>query len=207
MENILSGENCNGKVSQEEMKAREQKAEVLFKEFLETLGYDVDRDANMSGTPHRVVKMYMKEVFSGTYEPCPKLTTFPNDNKYHGIVLQKNIDVKSMCSHHFMPFRGKCHVAYVPGETVIGLSKLNRVVEWFCRRPQLQERLTKQIHDFLEEVLKDAKGIAVIIEAEHTCVSHRGINQDSEMNTMQLSGVFLDNNDRSREELYQMIKK
>lgn len=206
--NILSGQSFNGEMSQEEFEARRVKAEGLFKEFLETLGYDVDKDPNMKDTPRRYVKVLMKEIGRGTYLSAPKATAFENQQKYDGIVCERNIKVRSLCSHHLAFIKGYCHVAYIPGSTVIGLSKLNRIVDWFCRRPQLQEQLTQQIHNYLNEILEGNMGVAVMIEAEHTCVSMRGVEDpDSVTTTCKLSGVFLDQNNKSREEFYNMIKK
>lgn len=205
--NILSGQSFLGKLTDEEIEKRRDLAEYHFREFLYALGYDVHNDPNMKETPRRVTKMYMKEICRGTYEGEPKITSFVNQSKYTGIVFQGNIFVKSLCSHHLAPIKGKCHVAYIPGDKVVGLSKLNRIVDWFSRRPQLQEQLTTQIHDHLEKLFKNSLGIAVYIEADHACVAMRGIEHDSTMITSKLSGVFLDNTDKSRDEFYQMIQR
>lgn len=208
MDNILSGKSFNGEMSPEEFEERKVKAEGLFKEFLETLGYDVDNDPNMKDTPRRYVKVMMKEIGRGTYLKAPKVTAFENQQNYNGIVCERNIKVRSLCSHHLAFIKGYCHVAYIPGKTVVGLSKLNRIVDWFCRRPQLQEQLTQQIHDYLCEILGENMGVAVMIEAEHTCVSMRGVEDpDSITTTCKLSGVFLNQNNKSREEFYNMIKR
>lgn len=187
------------------MEIRRQRAEECYKDFLYALGYDLHEDPNMEDTPRRVVKMLMRETCKGTYLKEPKVTTFPSD--YTGIVFEGDIDVKSLCSHHMMPFFGKAYIAYIPQGEVIGLSKLNRIVDWFSRRPQLQEQLTQQIHDYLQKVLPNNQGIAIFIEANHTCVSLRGIEHHSVMKTSKLSGAFLDNTDKSREEFFQMIKR
>lgn len=205
---ILSGDSFEGSLTSKELEVRRKRAEGLFKKFLETLGYNVEEDPNMQDTPRRVVKMYMKEICKGTYEAPPKVTTFPNQAHYQGIVFEGNIEVKSLCSHHLAFIHGKAHVAYIPGDKIVGLSKINRIVDWFSRRPQLQERLTSQIHDYLDKLLEGNKGIAVMIEANHSCVQMRGIEDpNSETTTCQLSGAFLDNNDRSRDEFYQMINR
>lgn len=205
MKSILSGQSFNGEISKEELELRRSDAESAFKNFLIALGYDVDNDPNMKGTPQRVTKMYMKEICRGTYQTPPKLTSFENRSLYDGIVFQGNIAVKSVCSHHMAFIKGKCHIAYIPGKRVIGLSKLNRIVDWFSRRPQLQEQLTMQIHNYLKASLEDTLGVAVYIEAEHSCVSMRGIEHESKMSTVKLSGVFLDQKNKSRDEFYQMI--
>lgn len=207
MKNILSGQSFGGQMTPEEFAQRKQDAEMHFKNFLLSLGYDVDSDPNMKDTPKRVAKMYMNEICKGTYQSPPKITSFKNQGLYDGIVFQGNIVLKSLCSHHMAPIRGRCHVAYIPGKKVVGLSKLNRVVDWFARRPQLQEQLTMQIHNYLKEILEDSLGIAVYIEAEHTCVSMRGIEHDSVMSTVKLSGEFLSDTSKSRDEFYQMINR
>lgn len=204
---ILSGQSFEGKLSEDELSSNLRIAEEHYRGFLLALGYDLYNDPNMKDSPRRVVKMYHKEIARGTYEAPPKLTVFPNigDNKYTGVVFQGSIEVKSLCSHHLMPFVGKCHLAYIPNDKVLGLSKLNRIVDWFARRPQLQEQLTTQIHTFLSELL-ETEDIAVYIEAKHTCVALRGIEQDSTMRTSKLTGTFL-SEDSCRSEFYQMVNR
>lgn len=184
-----------------------EEAAKKYGEFLNALGYDWENDDNMKKTPFRVAKMMFKEITSGTYEPAPRIATFPSSG-YTGIVSQCNIEVKSLCSHHFLPFVGVCHIGYVPveGGKVVGLSKLNRIVHWFAKRPQLQEQLTKQIHDYLQEVLGDTLGIAVYIKAQHMCVSLRGAEDDSTMVTNYCSGCFMDNKLNSRDEFLRIIQ-
>lgn len=182
-------------------------AEQAYAKFMDVVLPNWREDPNSKDTPKRVAKMFLQDLWKGLYSEEPVITVFENCEVYDGIVFQGNIEVKSQCSHHHMPFWGKAYVAYIPGESnrIIGLSKLNRIVEYFSRRPQVQENLTMQIHNFLQEILQDSKGVAVLIEAQHTCVSHRGIRQDSTMKTSKLSGVFLDNTDKSREEFYHFI--
>lgn len=207
MKNILSGQSFEGTMVEDEEQLRVRIAEDHYKKFLEALGYDLENDPNMKESPRRVVKMYTKEIARGTYQLPPKMTVFPNskESQYTGIVFQGSIEVKSLCSHHLMPFIGKCHLAYIPKDKVLGLSKLNRVVDWFARRPQLQEQLTTQIHKYLSDLL-ETEDIAVYIEAQHTCVSLRGIEQDSTMRTSKLTGAFF-NIDSSRNEFYQMVNR
>lgn len=164
-------------------------------------------DPNMQDTPHRVVKAYVNELCVSLYSDGPKITTFENVDKYDGIVLQSNIDVKSLCSHHFQNIHGVAHVAYIPSADgkIIGLSKLNRIVDYFARRPQVQENLTMQIHDYVNELCEGNQGVAVLIKAKHMCCSHRGINHDSDMQTVKLSGAFFANTDGCRDELYNLI--
>lgn len=204
---IKSGNNyildCN------DLDERQERAELIYGEFLTVLGYDWRNDSNMRETPKRIAKMFLREVTRGTYCPEPKMTTFDNNGEYSGLVFQGNITVRSLCSHHMAFIRGKCHAAYIPSKDgkIIGLSKFNRIVDWFARRPQLQENLTTQIHDYLVKKLGTCKGVAVMIEAEHTCVSHRGIEDDSITMTTKLSGVFLDNNDKSKDEFTNYINR
>ena len=140
--------------------------------------------------------------------PPPKITTFDNVDQYDGLVFQGNIKTNSFCSHHHLPFIGSTHVAYIPGKDgkVIGLSKLNRIVEWFSRRPQVQENLTMQIHNYMNEVCKDNKGVAVLVSANHTCAGLRGVKHDSIMKTARMSGAFLDKTDLTRQEFYDFIR-
>ena len=207
MKKLISGQSFEGTITSLDLQEMKDTAEFHYGEFLRALGYDFSNDPNMKGTPRRVTKMYMEEVCKGTYLKAPKITSFENQSSYDGIVFQGNIVLKSLCSHHMAPIKGRCHVAYIPGKRVAGLSKLNRIVDWFSRRPQLQEQLTMQIHDYLKEILEDSVGIAVYIEAEHSCVSMRGVEHDSIMSTVKLSGVFLDQQNKSRDEFYQMINK
>ena len=207
LDNILSGQSFGGQMSEDEFEARREHAEELVGQLLQTLGYDYQNDPNMKDTPRRFVKVLMKEIARGTYVESPKVTVFENQTHYDGMVFEGNIGVKSLCSHHLAFIKGFCHVAYIPGDVVIGLSKLNRIVDWFARRPQLQEQMTMQIHEYLDKILEGNKGVAVLIEAEHTCVSMRGVeDQNSKTSTCKLSGAFLDNADKSRDEFYRMVE-
>ena len=183
------------------------KAETAYTQFMEALGLDLD-NPHAKDTPRRVVKKYREDVFKGLYNEPPVVTDFENTDGYDGLVFQGAIDVNSMCAHHHLPFVGKAYVSYIPNPDgkVIGLSKLNRIVDYFSRRPQVQESLTQQIHDFLNTLLKDTKGVAVYIEAEHMCVSLRGIKQNSKMKTCKLSGAFKDDS-KAREEFFHCIHR
>lgn len=196
----------NKVLSQEEKEKMLKNVEVAFGNFLNALGYDWENDPNMKRTPYRVAKMYVKEITSGVYEEAPSITTFPS-NTYDGIVLDGPIKVHSLCSHHFLPFVGKCYLGYIPkqGSDVLGLSKLNRVVHWFSKRPQLQENLTKQIHDYVSDLLEGNQGVICYIEAEHMCVKLRGAEDDSFMCTSYCSGYFKTNEIGSRDEFFRMI--
>jgi GTP cyclohydrolase I len=145
-----------------------------FKEIMETLGMDLSDDS-LKGTPGRVAKMFVKEIFSGLIpKNMPDMSLFENKFGYKEVLLEKNITVQSFCEHHFLPIIGKAHIAYKPGDKVIGLSKLNRIVDYYSRRPQVQERLTRQIAETLRQVL-ETDSVAVYIEAVHFCVQARGI--------------------------------
>lgn len=201
---ILS--NGNNPLTEQERIERIEQAKIHYGNFLTSLGFDWQNDPNMQDTPKRVSKAYMNELFEGCFTDAPKITTFDNaTDGYDGMVFSGNIEVCSMCSHHLLGFFGKAHVAYIPGEKVIGLSKLNRVVEWFSRRPQIQEGLTQQIWKYLDRVCEGNKGIAVVIEAEHSCASCRGVKHDSIMKTSKLSGAFMTDGN-CRNEFYHFIE-
>ena len=156
--------------------------EQHFAEILRVLGLDLSNDS-LKNTPHRVAKMYVKEIFSGL-DPCnrPKVSLFDNQFGYDKMLVERDITVQSNCEHHFVPFFGKAHVAYFSKGKVIGLSKINRIVHYYCRRPQLQERLTLQIIHELKNII-GTDDIAVLIKAKHMCVVSRGI-QDESTNTI-----------------------
>lgn len=165
--------------------ANEEKIKLIerhFKEIMLVLGLDLTDDS-LSGTPYRVAKMYVEEIFSGLNpENKPKIALFENKYQYNQLLLEKNITLFSNCEHHFVPIVGKVHVAYIPEKYVIGLSKIHRVVNYFAKRPQVQERLTNQIANHLANILQ-TQSVAVLIDAEHLCVSSRGI-QDTTSSTV-----------------------
>lgn len=166
--------------------------ENKFRDIMNVLGLDLTDDS-LNGTPHRVAKMFVKEIFSGLNpENKPKISVFDNKFKYGEMLVEKNINMNSTCEHHFLPIVGKAHVAYVSSGQVIGLSKINRVVDYFARRPQVQERLTVQIANELKRILK-TEDVAVIIDAKHLCVSSRGIQDEgSSTITAEYGGAFKD---------------
>ena len=184
-----------------------EEAAYHYGKYMDALRIDWTNDPNSSDTPMRVAKAFVNDLAEGCYNAPPKITAFDNIDKYDGMVFQGNIDVKSICSHHHLTFIGHAHVAYIPGVDgkVIGLSKLNRVVEWFARRPQVQENLTMQIHDYLNEMCEHNGGVAVVIEANHMCACVRGVRHDSTMMTSKLSGAFK-NDPSTREEFYKFIE-
>lgn len=174
-------------------------------EILHTLGMDMTDDS-LKGTPLRVAKMYVKEIFNGLHpETKPKLSTFDNNYKYAEMLVEKNITVYSTCEHHLLPIVGRAHVAYISKGNVIGLSKMNRIVDYFARRPQVQERLTMQIVQALQEAL-GTNDVACVIDAKHLCVNSRGIRDiASSTVTAEYGGKFKEDKELKNEFL-QYIK-
>ncbi len=159
-------------------------------DIMHTLGMDMEDDS-LSGTPYRIAKMWVKEMFSGLNpKNKPKLTTFLNRYNYDKMLIEKNITINSACEHHFLPIVGNAHVAYISSGRVIGLSKINRIVDYYSKRPQVQERLALQVLEELKGAL-DTDDVAVVIEAKHLCVSTRGVkDQNSSTITVEYSGKF-----------------
>ncbi len=157
--------------------------------ILDELGLDTS-DPNLVRTDERVAEMYL-EMFHGLKEGVePEITTFPNEEGYSHMVMEKQIPFYSMCAHHLIPFYGHAHIAYIPEDRIIGLSKFSRILEFYAKRPQLQERLTEQIVNFLEENLRP-RGAMVVVEARHLCVEMRGVKKPGAMTvTSALRGVF-----------------
>lgn len=176
-----------------------------FEEIMRVLGLDLDDDS-LSGTPDRVAKMYVNEIFSGLNpENKPSITLFNNKYNYEEMLVEKDIKVHSFCEHHFVPIIGKAHVAYISNGKVIGLSKINRIVDYFARRPQVQERLTVQIAEELKKALQ-TEDVAVAITADHMCVTLRGIkDQDSSTYTSSFHGKFKEK--EYRQEFLDEIRK
>jgi len=167
-----------------------EKITVHFREIMETLGLDLTNDS-LQKSPNRVAKMYVSEMFKGLNPAAfPKITVIANDMKYDQMIVVKDVSIISMCEHHFVTIHGRANIAYIPNQKVIGLSKINRIAEYFSRRPQVQERLTKQIADSLCEVL-ETKDVAVWIDAKHYCVISRGVEDvNSSTITTDLRGSF-----------------
>jgi GTP cyclohydrolase I len=167
-----------------------KKIEFHFSKIMQTLGLDL-YDDSLRGTPHRVAKMYVEEIFSGLNpDNKPDISLFENKYDYREMLIEKDITLYSQCEHHFVPIIGKVHVAYIPDRQVIGLSKINRLVQYYAKRPQVQERLTVQISNALKEILHH-NDVAVIIEADHLCVASRGIKDTNSLTvTASYSGMF-----------------
>ena len=183
-------------------------AEEAFGKFLDALKCDWRNDPNSSNTPHRVAKAYVFDLWKGRYEDMSNITSFPSDG-YDGIVIERNIPLTSMCSHHHQTIGGVVHVGYIVGEngSVIGLSKLNRIVEHFGRRGAIQEQLTSAIHQAVNKVCENNRGVVVTIVATHNCVKCRGVkHHGASMITTKASGVFMDNANQARTEYFDSLK-
>jgi GTP cyclohydrolase I len=178
----------------------EQKIELIKRDvenILNTLGMDLTDDS-IKGTPNRVAKMFVKETFGGLNpDKKPKASTFANNYKYGEMLVEKNITLYSTCEHHLLPIIGKAHIAYISNGTVVGLSKMNRIVDYFAKRPQVQERLTMQIVQELQQVL-GTEDVACVIDAKHLCVNSRGIRDiESSTVTSEYGGKFKEDSTRS----------
>lgn len=178
-----------------------KKIESHFRQIMETLGLDL-LDDSLCDTPKRVAKMYVKEIFGGLrQDKMPSCSTFENKYAYHQMLVEKNISLYSTCEHHFLPIVGKAQVAYIPNKKVIGLSKINRLVEYYSKRPQTQERLTLEIVNSLQDALQTFD-VACLIDAKHLCVNSRGIKDvDSSTVTYELGGKFREDQ-KIREEFF-----
>ena len=188
-------------------KTDDEKIELIKKDvenILITLGIDLNDDS-LKGTPNRVAKMFVKEIFGGLNpQKKPSSSTFENKYKYNEMLVEKNITVYSTCEHHLLPIIGRAHVAYISNGTVVGLSKMNRIVDYYSKRPQVQERLTIQIVRELQKVL-NTEDVACIIDAKHLCVNSRGIRDiESSTVTAEFGGKF--KNENTRKEFLEYIK-
>ncbi|SRX54481.1 GTP cyclohydrolase I FolE [Aequorivita sp. CIP111184] len=172
--------------------------------IMHTLGLDLNDDS-LKGTPTRVAKMFVQEIFGGLHpDRKPKASTFENKYKYQEMLVEKNITLYSTCEHHLLPIVGKAHIAYISNGSVVGLSKMNRIVDYYAKRPQVQERLTMQIVKELQEVL-NTEDVACVIDAKHLCVNSRGIRDiDSSTVTSEFGGAF--KNSETRREFLDYIK-
>ncbi|GGZ28028.1 GTP cyclohydrolase 1 [Echinicola pacifica] len=189
------------------VKSDEEKMDLIedhFKGIMEVLGLDLNDDS-LKGTPRRVAKMFIKEVFSGL-DPKnkPNVKLFENKYQYSEMLVEKDITFFSHCEHHFVPIYGKAHVAYISNGSVIGLSKINRIVQYFAKRPQVQERLTMQIGKELQQIL-GTEDVAVVIDAHHMCVSSRGVQDVNSKTLTSFYGGKFDSDDQSRQEFRHYI--
>jgi GTP cyclohydrolase I len=167
-----------------------------FRGIMEALGLDLSDDS-LKGTPHRFAKMYVKELFSGLNpKNKPSISIFDNKYQYSKMLVEKNVSFESACEHHFLPMRGKVHIGYISSGKVIGLSKMNRIVQYYGKRPQVQERFTIQILKELQSALA-TKSVIVVVEAEHLCVSTRGVKDTTSSTvTIEYNGAFMEEHQR-----------
>jgi len=204
---------ANGVASDKPLTQSEKEMMIMdateaFGQFLDALKCDWRNDPNSMETPKRVAKSYVNDLWAGRYNAMSDITSFPSDG-YDGIVIERNIPITSMCSHHHQTIRGVVHIGYVVGDEgrVIGLSKLNRIVEHFGRRGAIQEQFTSAVHQAIDKICELNKGVIVTVVATHNCVSCRGIKHDgASMITTKASGVFRDNNNLSRKEFFDSLK-
>ena len=194
--------------TEKEKWAMVDKAAEAYGNFLTALGCDWENDPNSSNTPVRVAKAYVFDLWKGRYDAMSDITAFPSDG-YDGIVIERNIPLTSMCSHHHQTIGGVVHIGYIVGEggSVIGLSKLNRIVEHFGRRGAIQEQLTSAIHQAVEKICEGNRGVIVTVVATHNCVSCRGVKHNgASMVTTKASGVFMENTNQARKEFFDSLK-
>ena len=186
---------CNDNISkyikkETELSWIERDVTEKIEELLQCLIIDTENDHNTQETAKRMAKMFIHEIFRGRYREQPKITTFPNATNYDQLYITGPISIRSTCAHHFQNIVGKAYVGVFPGKEVIGLSKFNRLINWIAERPQIQEEMTMQIADAVEEVT-GADGVAIVIRAEHMCMTHRGVKEhESDMTTSVMRGSF-----------------
>ena len=206
---LLEKSNGNIPRTEEEKQYMIEQAAIYYGWFLNALGFDWTKDPHSANTPKRVAKAWINDLIAGSVSEEPVITSFPNDEGYTGLICQTRIPVVSICAHHNLSFIGVAHVAYIPGkektDMVVGLSKLNRIVDFYSRRPNIQESLTKQIHDHIDKLCIGNRGVADVVESQHNCVKCRGIKQDSVMKTSQMSGYFWTNEIGTRAEFFNLI--
>tara|TARA_R110000751_G_scaffold49011_1_gene109371 strand:+ start:6499 stop:7164 length:666 start_codon:yes stop_codon:yes gene_type:complete len=206
-EGFANGVAPGGPFATHEKDAMIEAAAYHFGLFLQALKCDYRNDPNSVDTPERVAKAYVNDLWAGRYNGAPDITAFPSDG-YDGMVFEGGIPLTSMCSHHHQTIMGKVHVAYIPGKDskVIGLSKINRLVEHFARRGAIQEQLTVAIHNAINIIINDNNGVAVMIEATHNCVQCRGVKHGgASMKTSKLTGAFKEDA-ATRSEYYEFIR-
>jgi GTP cyclohydrolase I len=189
---FLANDNISDALEPGDKEAILAQVELHMQDVLDALIIDTLNDHNTQDTAKRVAKMFVNEIFGGRYDPIPKVTSFPNASNYDQIYVTGPITVRSTCAHHMMPIVGKAYVGVFPGTAVIGLSKFNRLVDWIASRPQIQEEMTQQIADIIEDMTA-ANGVAIVIRAEHFCMTHRGVKEhESDMTTSIMRGAFRD---------------
>ena len=207
-EGFANGVASGFPLSEQEKQYMIEDATEAFGKFLDALRCDWRNDPNSMETPRRVAKAYVNDLWAGRYTAMSPITSFPSDG-YDGVIIERNIPLNSMCSHHHQTIGGVVHIGYVAGENgeVIGLSKLNRIVELFGRRGAIQEQLTSAIHNAVDKITIGNKGVIVTIVGTHNCVSCRGVkHQGAAMVTTKASGVFRDDANQARKEFFDSLK-
>lgn len=204
--NFFANDHIGHLITEHERAALQEEVEGKVHSLLESLVIDVEHDHNSHGTAKRVAKMFINEIYAGRYHPQPRITSFPNAKHLDEMYTTGPITLRSSCSHHMLSVTGKCWIGVIPGENVIGLSKFNRIVEWFAARGQIQEELTVQIADHIEELVKP-RGLAVVIKATHGCMVCRGVKEpaNAAMTTSVMRGKLLEN-PAARAEFFQLAK-
>ncbi len=198
--------NGNVPLTKDERKKMIKKLDKKFVEIMDILRISLN-DPNSTLTPHRIAKMFVNELFAGRFEPAPKVTVFPNRKKVDNLIISKGIEIMSVCSHHWQPISGECAISYIPGDFVIGLSKLTRIVNWFARRGQIQEELGEQIADYLENLLHP-KALGVVIKARHYCMIARGVRGSEDKSFMITSVMrgYLQTDSKLRNEFLKLLE-
>jgi len=205
---LANGAALDRPLTDEEKQSMIEEATEYFGKFLTALKCDWQNDPNSADTPRRVAKAYVTDLWAGRYNGFTDITSFPSDG-YDGVIIERNIQLTSMCSHHHQTIKGVVHIGYIAGAEgrVIGLSKLNRIVEHFGRRGAIQEQLTAAIHQAVNKVCEENLGVIVTVVASHSCVSCRGIkHQGAAMVTTKASGVFMENDNLARKEFFDSLK-
>jgi GTP cyclohydrolase I len=202
---FLANDNISEFINEYDLKEIQDNVEQAMVNLLDALVIDTENDHNTIETAKRVAKMYVHEVFKGRYLPAPKITDFPNAKNLDQIYTIGPITVRSACSHHLVPIMGQAWIGVIPGERVIGISKFNRLTEWIMARPQIQEESTVQLADEIEKIITP-KALAVVVKAQHMCMSWRGVRDTgSSMTTSVMRGLFR-NDIAAREEFLSIIK-
>lgn len=200
-----ANDNISKYLQPNEIEHLQVEVEEKVKALLQALVIDTENDHNTQETAKRIAKMYFREVFAGRYDPQPKITDFPNAKSLDQVYTLGPITVRSACSHHMVPITGRCWIGILPSDRVIGISKFVRLANWVLARPQIQEEATVQLADIIEELIKP-KGLAVVIEATHQCMTWRGVKEsETRMNTSVMRGAFRDEAE-TRAEFFRLIK-
>lgn len=204
--NYLANDNINDHLGDDDLDDMQSDLEAIVYDLLRALVININADPNTKETPKRIAKMFIREIFSGRYLPCPDIKEFPNAKGLDQIYTIGPITVNSTCSHHFVPITGRAWLGLIPGERIIGLSKFKRLSDWIMCRPQIQEEATIQLADLIEKKI-EPRGLGLIVKATHHCMTSRGIKEAStSMTTSVMRGIFL-NNQAARQELLALIRE